>query len=218
MRCAHCAFSCTGKGTFMSQKVFDKCLSIAKEFSMLVTLGGGEPTLHPKCLKWAMDAALALVDASLDIGSPAVCVITNGKKSKTAVELAKLNKLGVITAELSQDEFHDPIDESTVEAFKRYAEIRDVTREGSNPVIDVGRARESHEAGLLNVRDGCACSTLFIAPNGDFYPCGCKTQRLGNILTDELPQEYWDHADECFREHYIDEAAEIGKFRCEVPA
>ncbi len=204
MSCAHCAFACTGKGTFMSQEVFDKCLEVAKEFSMYVTLGGGEPTLHPKCLKWAMDAALALVDVSLDMDGPAVMVITNGKKGKTAVELAKLCKLGVISAELSQDEFHDPIDESTVAAFKRYASFRDVTNEGRNPVLDVGRARESHEAGLLNVRDGCACSTLFIAPNGDFYACGCKTQKLGNILTDEIPQSYWDHSEECSRDRELD--------------
>lgn len=204
MRCAHCAFSCTGKGTFMSQKVFDKCLSIAKEFSMLVTLGGGEPTLHPKCLKWAMDAALALVDVSLDSGGPSVMVITNGKRGKIAVELAKLNKLGVISAELSQDEFHDAIDESTVDAFKRYAGIRDVTNQGQNAVFDVGRARESHEAGLLNVRDGCACSTLFIEPSGDFYACGCKTQKLGNILTDEIPSEWWEHSDECSRERDLE--------------
>lgn len=206
MECAHCAFSCTGKGTFMTQEVFDKCLEVAKEFSMIVTLGGGEPTLHPKCLKWTMDAALALVDASLDIGSPAVCVITNGKRGKTAIELAKLSKLGVITAELSQDEFHDEIDQKTVDAFERYAGFRDVTMQGSNPVIDVGRARESHEAGLLNVRDGCVCSTLFIDPNGDFYACGCRTKKLGNILTDELPQEYWDHADECSRERELEYA------------
>jgi len=48
MACAHCCFSCTGKGTFMSQEVFDKALEIAKEYNMTVTLGGGEPTLHPK--------------------------------------------------------------------------------------------------------------------------------------------------------------------------
>ena len=200
MRCPHCCFAATGKGTFMSQEVFDKCLEWAKEFSQMVTLGGGEPTLHPKCLKWTMDAALALVDVSLDCGGPAVMVITNGKKSKTAVELAKLSKLGVISAELSQDEFHDPIDESTIDAFKRYASFRDVTQKGRTPVLDVGRARESHEEGILNVRDGCACETLFIDPKGDVYGCGCKTKKFGNILEmNELPREWWDHAEECFR-------------------
>lgn len=188
----------------MGQDVFDKCLEVAKEYSMYVTLGGGEPTLHPKCLKWTMDAALALVDVSLDMGGPAVMVITNGKRGKPAVELAKLNKLGVISAELSQDEFHDAIDERTVDAFKRYAGFRDVTNQGQNAVFDVGRARESAEAGLLNVRDGCACSTLFVEPSGDFYACGCRTQKLGNILTDEIPADYWEHNDECSRERELD--------------
>ena len=199
MSCAHCCFSCTGKGTFMSQKVFDKSLEIAKEFSQLVTIGGGEPTLHPKCKEWVMKAALELVDVSLEFDGPSVLIVTNGKRSKIAVELAKLAKLGIIQAELSQDDFHDPIDQRTVEIFKRYAKIRNVTS-GNSPVIDVGRASQSHEEGLLEVRDGCACPTLFIAPNGDFYGCGCKTKKLGNILTDEIPEACWENANECFRQ------------------
>ena len=184
----------------MSQAVFDKALEIAVSREEYVTLGGGEPTLHPKCLEWVMQAALATVDTSESMDGPAVVIITNGKKTKVAHKLAKLSKLGVISAELSQDEYHDEIEYSTIEIFKRYAAIRDVTNEGSNTVIDVGRARVSHEKGLLHVRDGCACDTLFITPNGDFYGCGCKTKKLGNILTDEIPDSYWEHSGECFKE------------------
>lgn len=197
MTCAHCCFACTGKGTYMKQEVFDKCLEIAKEREEYVTLGGGEPTLHPKFMEWVMQAALATVDTSMSFDGPSVMVITNGKKTETAQKLAKLAKLGVISAELSQDEFHDTIDERTVQMFERYASIRDVTNQGRNPVLDVGRASKSHEEGLLNVRDGCACDTLFIAPNGDFYQCGCKTKKLGNVLTDEIPDSYWENADRC---------------------
>jgi len=200
MSCAHCCFACTGKGSFMSQAVFDKAIALAVNQGDMVTIGGGEPTLHPKCLEWVMEAALALVDVAMDMDAPAVLIVTNGKKTASAVKLAKLSKLGIIQAELSQDEYHDEIEYSTIETFKRYASIRDVTNEGRNAVIDVGRARESHEAGLLHVRDGCACDTLFITPNGDFYGCGCKTKKLGNILTDEIPADYWEHANECQRE------------------
>jgi len=199
MRCSHCCFSCTGKGTFMTQAVFDKCLEIAASREEQITLGGGEPTLHPKCLDWAMQAALASIDTTEMLDGPAVLIITNGKKTEVAQKLAKLSKLGVISAELSQDEFHDPIDETTIAMFKRYASIRDVTNEGSNAVIDVGRASVSHEEGLLHVRDGCACDTLFIAPNGDFYQCGCKIKKLGNVLTDEIPDSFWEHNNECER-------------------
>lgn len=194
MTCAHCCFSCTSKGTFMSQEVFDKALEIAKENFMSITIGGGEPTLHPQIIPWAMQAACEMVDVTLDLDGPAVTVITNGKRSKVAEKLAKMCKAGIIQAELSQDEFHDPIDEKTVETFKKYAGIRNVTGEyGNLAVLDQGRASEE----CSHVRDGCACSTLFIAPNGDFYGCGCKTKKLGNILTDEIPQEYWDQAEEC---------------------
>jgi len=138
------------------------------------------------------------VDVSLDLDTPAVMVVTNGKKAKIAEKLAKLAKLGVIQAELSQDEFHEPIDPKTVEIFKQYAGIRNVTGQyGDLPVINVGRASEK----CSHVQEGCACPTLFIAPNGDFYGCGCKEKKLGNILTDDLPQEYWDNAEECHRTH-----------------
>ena len=181
----------------MTQEVFDKALEIAKEFSMFVTLGGGEPTLHPKCLDWSMQAAFQLVDVSLDNDCPVVLIITNGKKAKPAIQLAKMTKLGIIQAELSQDEFHDPIDPKTVDAFKRYAGIRNVTGQyGETPVIGVGRALDE----CSNVRQGCACSTMFVAPNGDFYGCGCKVKKLGNILTDEVSQSYWDRAEECHKE------------------
>jgi MoaA/NifB/PqqE/SkfB family radical SAM enzyme len=205
MTCGHCCFSCTGKGSFMTAEVFEKALEIAKEYSQMVTLGGGEPTLHPQCEKWAMQAALELVDVSLDADSPAVMIITNGKRGKVAEKLAKLTKLGVIQAELSQDRFHDPIDPKTVETFKRYAHIRDVTNGGRGDVIGVGRASEDDN---IPTREGCACSTLFIAPNGDFYGCGCKYKKLGNILTDEVGETYWDHAEECHRELAEREAVE----------
>jgi len=198
MACAHCCFSCTSKGTFMSQAVFDKAIAIAKEYSLWVTLGGGEPTLHPKCLDWVMQASLELVDVSLELDAPAVLVVTNGKKKSVAIQLAKLAKLGVIQAEVSQDEFHEPIDPETVKVFERYAAVRNVTGQyGDLPVIDAGRASEE----CSNVREGCACPTLFIAPNGDFYGCGCKEKKLGNILTDEIPESYWEKADECHRKH-----------------
>jgi MoaA/NifB/PqqE/SkfB family radical SAM enzyme len=195
MSCLHCCFSCTGKGSFMSQAVFDKCLEIATNYSMDLTLGGGEPTLHPHILDWVMQAAIATVDVSMDLGCPAVLVITNGSKTKIALTLAKLAKLDTIQAELSQDQWHDPIDPKVVEAFKRYSKIRNV----EDGIKEQGRAELN---GLADMK-GCACSALFIAPNGDFYQCGCKKTKLGNILTDEIPQTYWDNPDEC--ESYLQE-------------
>ena len=55
----------------MMQEVFDKCLEVAAERNEFVTIGGGEPTLHPKCLQWTLAAALALVDGQAPVGKVA---------------------------------------------------------------------------------------------------------------------------------------------------
>lgn len=173
----------------MSQAVFNKALQLAFDFNQDVTLGGGEPTLHPKCVEWAVQAAAALVDVSFDQDGPAVLVITNGKKKDAAIKLAKLARAKIIQAELSQDPWHDPIDPDTVDFFERYSWIRNVSR----GVRARGRALENN----LSDRDDCACEALCIDPNGDFYECGCRVKRLGNILTDGIPAEYWETAGEC---------------------
>lgn len=180
----------------MSQAVFDKALEIAASRGEFVTIGGGEPTLHPKIIPWLMQAATALVDVTCDFDAPAVLIITNGKKTEVARKVAMMSKANIIRAELSQDEYHDPIDYSTVELFERIASTRDVTFGGRSAVIDAGRAKEND----LNVRQGCPCDTLFITPSGDFYGCGCKHKKLGNVLTDDIPESYWEHHDECHRE------------------
>lgn len=192
MSCAHCCFSCTGEGTFMSRAVFQKCLDIAVDRSQQITLGGGEPTLHPNLIEWATEAAIALLDVTMDNDYPSVLVITNGKKSKPAQILAKMSRAKIISAELSRDLWHEEIDPETVAVFQRYAEFRDVTR----GVLAQGRAFEND----LYVRPGCACPALFITPSGDFYGCGCQFQKLGNILTDPIPETYWENRDECANE------------------
>jgi len=182
----------------MSQEVFDKVISIAENYGMDITIGGGEPTLHPKCLDWVMQAALATIDVSMDLDGPAVLIVTNGKRTEIALKLAKLAHLGVIQAEVSQDDYHDPIDPSVFKEFLRYgtkgnskssARVRNVM----GGIKGQGRAAEN----CLQDMEGCACTTLFIAPNRDFYHCGCKKTKLRNILTDEIPQIYWDNPDEC---------------------
>lgn len=192
MTCEHCCFSCTDKGTFMTQEIFDIALAIAADHGQDVTLGGGEPTLHPKCVEWTAQAAVALVDVSLEQDGPAVLVITNGKKKDAAIKLGKLARAKIIQAELSQDPWHDPIDPKTVDFFERNAWIRNV----SKGIKAKGRALLNG----LSDREGCCCEALFIAPNGDFYGCGCKTKKLGNILTDDIPAEYWENTGECYAE------------------
>jgi len=200
MSCDHCCFAATGRGTFMSESVFNKALGIIKSYDGSVTLGGGEPTLHPKILDWCMEAALATIEASMEQEGQAVLVVTNGKKTETALKLAKLGHLGVICAELSQDPWHDEIDEKVVNEFTRFNKHRWERKRGNSGIRNVeggikgqGRALEND----LSDVSGCACGALFIKPNGDFYPCGCQKTKLGNILTDEIPEFLFNYAGEC---------------------
>ena len=194
MTCEHCCFSANGKGTLMSQEVFDKALEIAANYSNDITIGGGEPTLHPQILNWVMQAALSAIETSMDFGGPSVLVVTNGKKKDVAIKLAKMAHLGIIQCDLSQDPWHDPISPEVVKEFTRYAspDRYSGNRKGNAGIRDVSSGVKKKGRAITNglwTQKGCCCPTMLIAPNGDFYQCGCKKTKLGNILFDPLPDE-----------------------------
>lgn len=178
MRCPHCCFSCTGKGSFMEQEVFDACLNIVKNYESECTIGGGEPTLHPKILDWLMQAMFECEDISCDKESPNVWLATNGSQTEIAIKISKMARLGMISATLSQDPWHDPIDYEVIKAFSQksnYLSIRDVSKNGA---LGVGRAKENN----IYKKEGCACEDFFVAPNGDIYQCGCQITKICTIF------------------------------------
>lgn len=176
MRCAHCCFACTSRGQDMSLETYKAALRIADDLDSPISIGGGEPTLHP--LFWKFLALAIKRDNE-------VWLATNGSQTDDAIALAGLAKKGVIGCALSLDDYHDSIDPRVVAAFKngkreqpRYhdagrmpdlREIRDVTgRE-----IKAGRQKTG--------RDTCPCDSFFVKPNGDIHICGCKrSPRMGN--------------------------------------
>jgi len=196
-------------GEDMSMKVFRRCI----EFDTHITLGGGEPTLHKKFLEMLMEAV-----AECEY----VWLATNGSNTKISLLLAKLAKSGVIGCALSQDYYHDGIDERVVDAFTKsensyndgdhqdQREIRNVTKvlkylpNGrkyyDEQIMPHGRALEnqiySHD---LKDYEKCACEELFVKPNGDVHMCGCEDSLfLGNIMDKNftLPEDY-EH-DTCY--------------------
>ena len=53
MRCEHCCMESHPKRKrFMSDRAFEACLNLAQEYDMDITLGGGEPTLHPDIFRY----------------------------------------------------------------------------------------------------------------------------------------------------------------------
>ena len=209
MRCAHCAMSCTAKGQDMSQKTFDACLALAANTSSMVTLGGGEPTLHPLFKNFLMQAVWELTSVSDDTGCTAIHVITNGSKTDIAINLARLARQGVISAEVSQDRYHAPIDERVVKAFTfshtsilprnehDFRGIRNTSKNGT--VIAAGRAKKLTD---IDFNGDCICSDLFVTPDGSVYPCGCLKTKLGHI---SKPTFDWYSGGECENSTYYRE-------------
>jgi len=191
MACEHCGFACTSIGENMNIKTFRKALQWDSE---IVTLGGGEPTIHP--LFWQ------ILGESLSV-SDYVWLATNGKKTEIALTLAKLAKRGVLACALSLDSYHDPIEPTVIQAFtkekkrdgvggyynqdKDFREIRNVTGLEKN----AGRCDFGEDA--------CICADVFCKPNGDVFACGCENAPLfGNVHTDIVYPDNWEIG-ECWK-------------------
>lgn len=171
MTCQHCAFSCTSEGEDMTMETFRNAVDFDPE---IISIGGGEPTLHFRF--WEM------IGYALGCSSD-VWLATNGSVKESALTLAKLTANDVLRCELSQDEYHDyyMVDEEVYCAFDELKAIRDVTR--NQEPIRAGRFLEYAEEG--EGREGCACDTPIVKPNGDIVVCGCPDAPVvGNVNTD----------------------------------
>jgi len=198
MTCAHCMMNCYADGEDMDIETVRNALDAFK--GDLITIGGGEPTIHPKFWEifgLVMGASLRTMD-----GTP--FIVTNGTVNDTAIALAALAKKGAIGAALSQDSYHDPIDWEVVEAFKKpktyrgfydgdpddLREIRDVTYNE----INAGRCDFGEDV-------DCPCNGFIVKPNGDVYPCGCDDSPLaGNVNEGFCPSTIdFDGGDQCHK-------------------
>jgi len=178
MECPHCCYACTAKGEDMSLKTFKQALELVEDSGSTVCIGGGEPTLHPKFWDFIV---LALGNEYIEC----VWMATNGKKTESALRLAAMAKKGILSVALSQDSYHEPIEEKVIEAFKvdprrqhdrDFREIRNV----DDHVIKAGRAETEQEWQREN---DCVCNELFVDPKGNIWRCGCKEELLGHVST-----------------------------------
>ena len=180
MECGHCCYSCTNEGEDMTTEVFKKALAYDDE---VVSIGGGEPTIHPKFWEF-ISLALGTCDY--------VWLSTNVKNTEIALMLAKLHKKKVLQCELSLDEYHEYIEEEVRVAFWKIESIRDVTRDGSKNPIRIGRAKDIlDEDDVCEEDETCPCSEFVVKPNGDVMACGCEdAPRLGNVTDDQF--DLWE--------------------------
>jgi MoaA/NifB/PqqE/SkfB family radical SAM enzyme len=196
MECAHCCFSATRKrSAFMSREVFNGAIQLVSELETTCTIGGGEPTLHPEfqeLISWAVSNLPQFPD-DFDECVPSVHCVTNGKRTENALWLARQARLMRVSARLSQDPFHDPINPKVVRAFDpRSWEEDDDLPDCLEPkmwrnfntlysVHALGRGKNIPHALKL---DDCVCSSIFVQPDGSVYSCGCLTEYIGRV--DEL--------------------------------
>lgn len=186
--CAHCCYSCNKNGKHMTRNVWQQALRFAEKYdSEAIAIGGGEPTLHPDFFDILADCLFSF---------SRVWMATNGSRTKTMRRLARIieredweeNKERYIdlmtddqlTVALSNDYFHDPIDEGIMRYWTKQAdrkipgfELRDVTKSLNGP-IGVGRAAKTGSGWTT----GCCCSDLQIIPSGKIKVCGCKKSPL----------------------------------------
>jgi len=182
MSCEHCCFACNAQGDDMSRETFRAAIDLCEEWGSCITLGGGEPTLHPLFREFLMDAIAA------DIGDDIPPFIaTNGSVKRHALLLAKLSKKQVVMAELSRDEWHDEIDYDVVDAFEGM--VRDVSQGGRREPFAVGRALtvlkiEPKEYG------NCACDDYHVSPDGSVRQCGCPDAPVIGNVNDGIDSEH----------------------------
>jgi organic radical activating enzyme len=192
--------SAVATGEKMSLATFEKALDLAYQHDEHIALGGGEPTLHPQFEKYLL---LAMAKSAHIGNEHKVFIVTNGSITKRAMLIADLTKAEMIDGLLSQDDYHDPIDDEVVHAFGN--NVRNV----SSKVIPNGRGKqlyaEGYEPDLPQIRDYCCCPDWFVEPNGDIKQCGCDDAPIiGHVDTGVFPVV----GGACHREDEFKEAIE----------
>lgn len=171
----------------MSEEVWRASLNLCYEYELEITLGGGEPTLHPQFERILLES-IGLSNINKDRN---VAVITNGSHRDRSLLLWRLGVQGIVYARLSYDQYHDldMIDDEVIDKFTQNKMLWGTT---TRNVVKAGRAIH-----IKGAEEGCICPTSRIEPNGDIFHCGClDAPRYGNILTgfdcDEFyTNEYW---------------------------
>jgi len=188
MSCEHCGFSCTNKGDDMSLETARKALKTFE--GDLVTIGGGEPTIHPmfwQILGMTFEHQYMLGDECL-----MPYIITNGSMTDISLALAMMSEKGVIGCVLSRDIYHDEIDESVVRAFG--SNIRDA----QGHEINNGRCNFGND-------DNCLCDDFIVTPSGDIKMCGCDNSPvIGNVFDQKFNKDEWLNDDRdhlCYKQY-----------------
>ena len=168
MKCPHCCFSCTEDGEDMSFDTFKKACSYGSEF---ISIGGGEPTLHPELERFIFHAM-----AQKSVTN--VWMATNGSNTELSLTLLELaTKTNLFHITLSNDIYHDPIDNNLIDKFV------DLSFEHKSVEVRNVEGAEANAGRCDFGEDACVCPGLFIGTDGTAYGCGCIGAKvIGNVF------------------------------------
>ncbi len=203
MTCGHCGFACTRTGTDMDESTLKAALRLCENLDSqsYVTIGGGEPTLHPRFWEFF---GLILGLSGCDMINAGIHIVTNGTVRRTALRLADLARSGLIGATLSRTRWHatqviQP-DEDVIRAFESASRYDRGSRDYRSINGDAGKPVAAGRAGEWG-SDGCLCDDLVIDPEGRIWECGCRLVEFGTVFDPQIPDSYWEWEEErCSRE------------------
>jgi hypothetical protein len=176
------------RGKHMDEYAFRNACHLASNTgSEYITLGGGEPTLHPKFRRF--------VEIGLDFGLQ-VFLVTNGSRQHQIQWLINQQDLygyDKINFEVSIDDFHDgSLVEPWVYNWAKNSH-RSRARNTQQRLLPLGRAKDL----LVNSRGysfnwapdyaktACICDSLTVKVDGTLQFCGCKDSHVyGNVVDD----------------------------------
>lgn len=182
--CKHCGMSCKKTGMDMTREIWKEAIKLASNYGD-ITLGGGEPTLHPDF--WE------ILGLSLGSGVEYVWMATNGSQTETALALANLAKKGALGVALSQDIYHDSIDPRVVNAFTKDSKIYNGMGREDNDSREIRNVTGNEiKSGRCKIgKTGCICPDLIVLPNGTIKGCACKDAPIfGNVFDPRIP-DFW---------------------------
>ena len=208
MTCKHCCMNATCQGDDMTLETYKAALT---HCDGQITLGGGEPTIHPEFWQFMGLALGAQYNES-------VWLATNGSMTDTSLALCNMARNGVIGCALSLDEWHDEIDYEVEEAF---TDGMTLDREGRWKLGYDAKKGDGREVRNVGIGDGpmkqgrcdwserieCACNSLTVKPNGDVMLCGCEDSiKIGDVFNSfEVPKNDDGDPIECVADHIADQ-------------
>ena len=109
----------------MDRATFMAALQLASRYGEHITFGGGEPTMNKDFFPF-LEKAVELHRAGMFDGD--FFMVTNGqskRKTHRLLDMIEQDEDFPLRVDLSQDEWHDPIDSSVVNRFRRYQDMQD---------------------------------------------------------------------------------------------